>query len=195
MPEQPLTRRYLLSGAAAALAIPGAAWAQGELPATPMCHDGDEPTARQTDGPYFKPRSPERADLIERGMAGRPLEVSGFVLDRKCRPVTRALIDVWQADDGGAYDLKGFRLRGHLFTDASGRFTLRTIVPGIYTGRTRHIHVKVQAPGRPVLTTQLYFPDEPLNRSDGLFRRELTMRVARADDRMLGRFDFVLDLG
>ena len=189
-----LTRRHLLS-AAAALTIPGAAPAQAELPQTPACHDGDEPTVRQTDGPYFKPRSPERADLIEPGLAGRPLEVAGYVLDRKCRPVARALIDVWQADDSGAYDLKGFRLRGHLFADAAGRFDLRTIVPGIYTGRTRHIHVKVQAPGRPVLTTQLYFPDEPLNRADGLFRRELTMRVARADDRMLGRFDFVLDLG
>jgi protocatechuate 3,4-dioxygenase beta subunit len=72
---------------------------------------------------------------------------------------------------------------------------LRTIVPGGYDGRTRHIHVKVQAPNRPVLTTQLYFPDEPLNRSDGLFRRELVMRLAQADDRVIGRFDFVLDLG
>jgi protocatechuate 3,4-dioxygenase beta subunit len=117
------------------------------------------------------------------------------VVSRSCRPVSHALIDAWQADDGGRYDNRGFRLRGHLFTDESGRFTLRTIVPGAYEGRTRHIHVKVQAPGRPVLTTQLYFPDEPLNRTDGLYRRELTMRVNQADDRVLGRFDFVLDLG
>ena len=133
--------------------------------------------------------------LRESGLAGRALDVSGFVVSRKCSPVTRALIDVWQADDKGRYDNRGFRLRGHLFTDEAGRFTLRTIVPGAYAGRTRHIHVKVQAPGRPVLTTQLYFPDEPLNGSDGLFRRELTMRLAQADDRLVGRFDFVLDLG
>jgi protocatechuate 3,4-dioxygenase beta subunit len=175
--------------------VPQLAFAQGDLAATPACHDGDPPTVRQTDGPFFKPSSPERADLRDGGPLGRPLDVTGFVVSRACRPVARALIDVWQADEAGRYDNHGFRLRGHLFADAAGRFTLRTIVPGAYDGRTRHIHVKVQAPGRPVLTTQLYFPDEPLNRSDGLFRRELTMRVAQADDRLIGRFDFVLDLG
>ncbi len=188
------TRRRLLTATAAALAIPDVAFAQAELPATPACHDGDAPTVRQTDGPFFKPSSPQRAELVEPGMPGRRLEVSGFVVSRACKPVARALIDVWQADDNGRYDNQGSRLRGHFFTDAAGRYTLRTIVPGAYAGRTRHIHVKVQAPGRPLLTTQLYFPDEPLNRSDGLYRRELTMRVARADS-MLGRFDFVLDLG
>jgi protocatechuate 3,4-dioxygenase beta subunit len=189
-----LTRRHLLT-AAAALTLPELAFAQAELPATPACHDGDEPTVRQTEGPFFKPSSPQRADLREGGLAGRPLDVTGFVVSRTCRPVARALIDVWQADDKGRYDNRGFRLRGHLFTDEAGRFTLRTIVPGAYEGRTRHIHVKAQAPGRAVLTTQLYFPDEPLNRTDGLYRRELNMRLAQADDRLLGRFDFVLDLG
>jgi protocatechuate 3,4-dioxygenase beta subunit len=150
---------------------------------------------RQTDGPFFKPSSPERADLRASGPPGRPLDVTGFVVSRSCRPVGHALIDVWQADDTGRYDNRGFRLRGHLFSDGGGRFTLRTIMPGGYDGRTRHIHVKVQAPNRPVHTTQLYFPDEPLNRSDGLFRRELTLRLDQADDRLLGRFDFVLDLG
>jgi len=188
------TRRRLLT-AAAALAIPEAAFAQGDLPATPACHDDDAPTLRETEGPYFKPRSPQRADLREPGIAGRPLDLSGFVLSRACRPVAGALIDVWQANDQGLYDNDGFRLRGHLLADAGGRFTLRTIVPGAYDGRTRHIHVKVQAPGRPLLTTQLYFPDEPLNRRDALYRRELTIRVQHADERMLGRFDFVLDLG
>jgi protocatechuate 3,4-dioxygenase beta subunit len=189
-----LTRRRLLT-AAAALTMPEAAFAQGDMAATPACHDGDEPTVRQTDGPFFKPKSPERADLREPGMAGRPLDVSGFVLSRACKPVAHALIDVWQADDKGRYDNDGFRLRGHLFTDAAGRYTLRTIVPATYEWRTRHIHMRVQAPGRPLLTTQIYFPDEPRNRSDQLYRRELTMRVEHADDRMLGRFDFVLDLG
>jgi protocatechuate 3,4-dioxygenase beta subunit len=162
--------------------------------ATPACHDGDEPTARQTAGPYFKPNSPERADLIEPGVAGQVMELSGLVLTERCRPVARALIDVWQADASGAYDLKGFRLRGHLFSDAGGRYALRTIVPGLYSGRTRHIHVRVQAPGRPVLTTQLYFPGERDNRADGLYRRELEMKVAPAGERLAGQFDFVLDL-
>jgi protocatechuate 3,4-dioxygenase beta subunit len=52
----------------------------------------------------------------------------------------------------------------------------------------------VQAPQQGVLTTQLYFPDEPTNRRDGLFRRELVMRVAEAGDALSARFDFVLDM-
>jgi len=45
-----------------------------------------------------------------------------------------------------------------------------------------------------VLTTQLYFPDEPMNRRDGLFRRELVMRMAEAGDGLAAWFDFVLDV-
>ena len=67
-------------------------------------------------------------------------------------------------------------------------------MPALYTGRTRHYHVQVQAPRQGVLTTQLYFPDEPMNRRDGLFRRELVMRMAEAGDGLLARFDFVLDM-
>ena len=67
-------------------------------------------------------------------------------------------------------------------------------MPALYPGRTRHYHVKVLATGRQLLTTQLYFPDEPGNRRDGLFRRELAMRVATAGEGMAARFDFILDL-
>jgi protocatechuate 3,4-dioxygenase beta subunit len=71
----------------------------------------------------------------------------------------------------------GFRLRGHQFTDGAGRYRLDTIVPGVYPGRTRHIHVRVQAPNGPLLTTQLYFPGETENRRDGIFNPKLLMAV------------------
>ena len=164
------------------------------LAPTPQCHDGDEPTVRQTEGPYFKPSSPLRADLVEPGSAARRVELSGQVLTRSCRPVARVLLDLWHADERGEYDNAGFRYRGHLFTDAEGRYRLRTILPALYTGRTRHYHIKVQAPQQRVLTTQLYFPDEPMNRRDGLFRRELVMRMAEAEGVLAARFDFVLDM-
>src|SRR5262245_41144869 len=64
-----------------------------ELAPTPACHDGDEPTVRQTEGPFFKPKSPERSDLRERGGSGRLLELSGFVLTRRCRPLRGAVVD------------------------------------------------------------------------------------------------------
>jgi protocatechuate 3,4-dioxygenase beta subunit len=65
-------------------------------------------------------------------------------------------------------------------------------MPGLYPGRTRHYHVKIQAANRPVLTTQLYFPDEPRNRRDYFFHDELVMKVATADDALRTRFDVVL---
>jgi protocatechuate 3,4-dioxygenase beta subunit len=188
-------RRKLL--AASALALTGLVFddaAAAPLTPTPQCHDGDEPTVRQTEGPYFKPSSPQRADLVEPASKARRVEIGGQVLTRSCRPVTGALVDLWHADERGEYDNAGFRYRGHLFTDADGRYRFRTILPALYTGRTRHYHVKVQAPQQGVLTTQLYFPDEPANRRDGLFRRELVMRMAEAGDGLAARFDFVLDL-
>src|ERR1700694_5712730 len=112
-----------------ALAPPGLVFNDAvalELPPTPQCHDGDEPTVRQTDGPYFKPSSPERADLVEPATKGRLVEISGQVLTRACRPVARALLDLWHADESGEYDNKGFRYRGHLFTDGEGCYRFRT---------------------------------------------------------------------
>lgn len=192
------TRRTIL--AAGALATTGLVLTRGDaadgqtLAPTPECRDGEAVTLRQTEGPFFKPRSPERADLVEPGMKGRLVELSGVVLTRGCQPVAGALVDLWHADDAGDYDERGFRLRGHQFADREGRYRFRTIVPALYPGRTRHYHVKVQAPNRPVLTTQLYFPDEPGNSRDRMFRRELLMRVAQAGDGLSARFDFVLDM-
>jgi protocatechuate 3,4-dioxygenase beta subunit len=194
MPFDPTRRRLLVAGAVAATGLHlDEAFAQ-QLPPTPQCHDGDEPTMRQTEGPFFKPSSPQRADLVDAGSKARLVELSGQVLSRSCRPL-QALVDLWHADERGQYDNAGFRYRGHLFTDAEGRYRFRTILPALYPGRTRHYHVKVQALDRAVLTTQLYFPaDEAANRRDGLFRRELLMRVADAGDGLAARFDFILDV-
>src|SRR6516164_10567500 len=181
------------TGFGLAVGPPSLTFAQSATP-TPQCHDGDEATIRQTEGPYFKPSSPQRADLVEPDTKGRLVEITGQVLTRSCRPVERALVDLWHADEQGKYDTTGFCYRGHLFTDGEGRYRFRTILPALYPGRTRHYHIKVQAPDRPVLTTQLYFPDEPANRRDGLFRRELAMRIAQALPGVDARFDFVLDM-
>ena len=68
-------------------------------------------------------------------------------------------------------------------------------MPGLYTGRTKHIHVKVQAPGKPVLTTQLFFPGVAGNRSDNIFTSECLIRNWKlVEGRRHGRFDFVLDV-
>jgi protocatechuate 3,4-dioxygenase beta subunit len=163
-------------------------------PPTPTCDDGDDPTPPQTEGPFFTPDSPARTSLLEAGLGGTALVVTGRVLTRSCQPVPGALLDFWHTDDAGAYDNEGFRLRGHQFTDAEGRFRLETIVPGRYPGRTRHVHVKAQAPNERVLTTQLYFPDEPQNATDGLFHEACLMEVVETAEGRQATFDFILDL-
>jgi protocatechuate 3,4-dioxygenase beta subunit len=194
MTDIPTRRAVLGAGvfAAGSLLAIDASVAEAPLALTPECRDGDAATVAQTEGPFFKPSSPERLELIEEGMAGQPIELVGFVLTRGCKPIAGALLDFWQADDKGRYDNSGFRLRGHQFSDAEGRYRLRSVVPGAYVGRTRHIHVKVQPRGGRVLTTQLYFPGESLNRTDSLFRKELLVRTAKNAGWLAGRFDFVL---
>jgi protocatechuate 3,4-dioxygenase beta subunit len=164
------------------------------LPPTPACADTDDVTPRQTEGPYYKPRSPQRTSLLDPGMTGPTLVLTGHVLSRRCQPMARALLDFWQADDQGQYDNEGYRCRGHQFTDEAGRYRLETVVPGLYSGRTRHVHVKVQAPNRPILTTQLYFPGEPRNARDGIFNPALLMAIQDTADGKVARFNFILDI-
>jgi protocatechuate 3,4-dioxygenase beta subunit len=170
-------RRRQLLGAALLIPLEGLAQTCGVI------------TPRQTEGPFFKTDTPRRISLIE-GNPARRLVLEGQVLSAQCKPVPNALLDFWHADEQGHYDNKGFRYRGHQYTDAQGRYRLETIVPAEYPGRTRHIHVKAQAPGRRVLTTQLYFPDDPANARDFLYRSELAMKMPK---RGQGTFDFVID--
>jgi protocatechuate 3,4-dioxygenase beta subunit len=142
------SRRRILGSALASSSLlsfgnPRLSFAEGAAP-TPQCHENHEATNRQTEGPFFKPSSPERADLVEPDTTGRLVEINGLVMTRSCRPVERTLVDLWHADEHGEYDNAGFRYRGHLFTDAEGRYRFRTILPAIYPGRTRHYHVKVR---------------------------------------------------
>lgn len=164
------------------------------LPPTPSCGDEMDVTPAQTEGPYYTPNTPERASLLEPGMEGTRLIVTGYVLTTDCRPVAGALLDFWQADDRGVYDNAGYRLRGHQFTDEEGRYFLETILPGAYAGRTRHIHVKVQPPNQPALTTQLYFPGEPQNEADRVFRPALVVEMQDAGEGKLATFNFVLEV-
>ena len=162
------------------------------LEPTQPCGDDDDITPAQTEGPYYTPNSPQRASLLESGISGTKIVVTGTVLSTSCEPIVRALVDFWHCDDNGEYDNVGYKLRGHQFTDDAGRYSLETIVPGLYPGRTRHFHVKVQAPNKPILTTQLYFPGESRNNSDGIFSSKLLMNVQDTAEGKTGKFDFVL---
>jgi protocatechuate 3,4-dioxygenase beta subunit len=164
------------------------------LEPTPSVGDDDlEVTPKETIGPAFKPNSPLKNDFREPGVTGVPVDLSGFVLDRKGKPIRGAILDFWHADADGHYDFTGFRCRGHQLTETNGRYALQTIMPGLYPGRTRHYHVRLQAAPGPILTTQLYFPGERRNATDFLFRRDLLLRIRDTKDGRSANFNFVLE--
>jgi protocatechuate 3,4-dioxygenase beta subunit len=193
----PSTRRSLLT---AFLTLPvidtahSTVFAQttSELPPTPHCPAGEEPTLEREAGPFFKPNSPVERDLYSSAPRGERITVAGFVFDNRCRPLAGSLVEIWHADEKGDYDSVGFRLRGHQFTDAQGRWWFNTIIPALYPGRTRHFHVKVQRPGGRLLTTQLFFPGENRNAVDRLFHHALLLGLKKTDDGQFAQFDFVI---
>jgi virginiamycin B lyase len=127
-------------------------------------------------------------------MGGTPLLVTGRVLNQACEPIPGAKLDFWQTDDGGEYDNVGYRMRGHQFTDENGNYALATILPGVYPGRPPHVHVKVNAPGGPILTSQIYFEGQPGNESDGLVQPSLIVPLTdAADGGKAATFNFILE--
>src|SRR5437667_1405351 len=140
-------------------------------------------TPEQTEGPYYPPNLPLDTDddllVINSTITpavGTIVYLSGTVFDSSGSPVRDAHIEIWHADNTGAYihpSSMGYATRdqnfqgfGRFLTGSSGQYLFRTIKPGLYTGRTRHIHMKVKVPGRSDLTTQVYFEGESQNAGD-----------------------------
>jgi protocatechuate 3,4-dioxygenase beta subunit len=151
-------------------------------------------TSPDQEGPFYTAGSPKRASLIEKGMPGAPIVITGRVYDQDCNPIANSKVDFWQADASGIYDNAGYTLRGHVVTEDDGGYAMETIAPGPYTGRPPHIHVKVfAADGRELLTTQIYFPGSEQSR-DVRAAPDLLATYGEPDQegRAQVRFDFVV---
>ncbi|HSW19303.1 MAG TPA: protocatechuate 3,4-dioxygenase [Ramlibacter sp.] len=143
------------------------------------------PTPAQTEGPFYPVKLPadQDYDLLRNGARsyakGQPAWLAGQVTDLAGRPLSGALVDIWQCDEGGHYHHPGdgdradpaFQGFGRVKLGSDGRYRFRTIRPVAYTGRTPHIHVKVWMGGRDLLTTQLYVQGDAGNERDMLWRR------------------------
>jgi len=154
-------------------------------------------TENNWQGPFYKPGAPVRSVLFEKGMAGTPLTVTGRILDPHGRPLKGALLDIWQADDKGSYDNTGFLLRGKLYTDDEGRYTLRTVKPLYYgdPGDKRPAHMKASFGKSSILTTELYFKGDPWIHRDAGVRPSLIMSPRRESEGLVAKFDFVIKAG
>jgi protocatechuate 3,4-dioxygenase beta subunit len=167
------------------------------------------PTPAQTEGPFYPVIARKDLDFdltqVEGGdgvAQGRIIFVAGRVLDTEGNPLADATVDLWQANAAGRYrhpqessdnplDLN-FQGWAIVPSGENGGFRFKTVYPGAYGGwawrRTPHIHFKISKPGYRALTTQMYFPGEPLNEKDFLFRdhdeaerRRLTAVVSDED--------------
>jgi catechol 1,2-dioxygenase len=162
---------------------------------TPQCEETEDNIL----GPFYRPNAPFRSTLGEAG-DGELLFLHGTVsgLDPGCVRLDGALLDVWQANAAGAYDNTSpdFRFRGRLHADAVGNYALQTILPGRYLNgqeyRPRHIHLRVSSPGFVLLTTQLYFKDDPFLASDPFVRPSLVVPLEQDAAGWHARFDIVL---
>ncbi len=146
-------------------------------------------TPRDMEGPYYIAGAPFKESLYPTGTPGERLVISGTVYTAGCAGVLAgAEVDVWQADANGEYDFSDqFLGRGKVLTDANGRYTFETVLPGLYEPRPRHIHFRIFHPDRGELITQLYF--------EGSVRgapAEQTIPLTQDDDTLRGTFDIVV---
>ena len=151
-----------------------------------------KPTPANELGPFYKKRAPETAMLRASSDPGMPLSVSGQILDTRGEKLPNAVVEVWQTDHLGHYDLDGYRYRAKLPADNSGNYKFESVMPGHYPDRVcQHIHYLVRAPGHKPLVTQLYFatdpvfegdPDKNFNRDPLIHSRELVRPVMLVGD-------------
>ena len=146
-----------------------------------------------TEGPYYKANPPQNATLRTAGVAGTPLTLTGYVVSQSCQPIANAKLDFWQADGNGNYDNSGYTLRGWLLTDANGAYRLETVIPGLYPGRTEHIHFKVTVNGK-TYTSQLFFPGVSQNEGDSIYSSQMLVKLTTATSPATGTFTFVVNV-
>lgn len=158
--------------------------------ATPDCAPNRDLTpALPADG-TFRAGSPERTSLVEAGAPGQRFVLSGTVSGVTCGRIKGATVDVWQPDPSGRYDNTGYRYRGHVVTDAEGKYRIVTVVPGAPSGRAKHISLRVTVPGKLEFSTEAFFPDDSQNTRDARFKPELLIKKT-VDG---GTFDISLNL-
>ena len=157
------------------------------------CASPAQPIVELTEGPYYKAGAPQSAALRTAGVAGTPLVLTGYVVSRSCQPIANAKLDFWQADGNGNYDNSGYTLRGWQLTDANGAYRLETVIPGLYPGRTEHIHFKVTVNGT-TYTSQLFFPGVSQNEGDSIYSPQMLVKLNTSTSPATGTFTFVINI-
>ena len=136
-----------------------------------LCDESTEDAYGQ--GPFYTANAPtiQNDMLADSNELGTRLILSGQVYNLACSEVIpNTEIDIWHANDSGAYDNTGYNLRGKATSNPQGFYVFETIKPGLYlngaTYRPSHFHFKITPPNFPTLITQLYFAGDPYISTD-----------------------------
>jgi protocatechuate 3,4-dioxygenase beta subunit len=156
--------------------------------------EGKVPTLSDIEGPFYMANAPfNNISYVPYAETAYPnILLTGRVFNTDGNLLSGAILDFWQADTSGVYDMKGFKFRGKIKVDSQANYTLKTVEPGDYQigpneYRCSHIHVKVSCDGYKLLTTQLYFYGDKYNATDHWFNPAMII------DKPNGFFDFVLE--
>ena len=165
-----LTRREILEGCVAlgSVVIISSAPARAMLNAFQQREaERHRPTPPNEIGPFYKKNAPATSVFRTPGDPGMPLVLSGQVFNTRGDELPNAVVEVWQTDHLGHYDLDGYRYRGKLPLDKTAAYKLDSVMPGHYPDRVcQHVHFAVTAPGHKPLITQLYFATDPVFEGD-----------------------------
>lgn len=157
------------------------------IPALPSHAKSCSVTPAMTEGPYYLSDMPLRNDITE-GRAGIKTNLTLTVVDKNCKAIPNAQVDIWHTDANGEYSgvdgNSGSFMRGSQITDKKGKVIFSTIFPGWYPARTMHIHAKVWVDGSEVLTTQFFTSDKTTSRvySMGTYKTRGQQRVNNSND-------------
>lgn len=150
------------------------------------------PTEPDDEGPFYKPDAPFRETIFSDAPGAVRLEMTGRVLSTTGEPIQGAIVDVWNADPAGVYDLQGFHLRGRVKADSKGRYRFVTLLPKGYGNRAAHLHIIVGGQDHKRLTTQLYFQGDARNHKDSFVRPARVIGIRESGANRNGEFTFVL---
>jgi protocatechuate 3,4-dioxygenase beta subunit len=129
---------------------------------------GDCETTNDILGPFYRPNTPIRSNLVYKGLKGTLIELKGKVFAPDCTTIVKnAMIEIWHCNTEGEYDntSKEYRSRGRLMSDGNGEYSFKTILPGKYLNgelyRPSHIHYRVTEANSKELISQIYFKGDP----------------------------------
>jgi catechol 1,2-dioxygenase len=180
--------------------------------------DQEELTPSNVEGPFWLPDAPlleTPASLCGADEPGEHVVLRGRVLSADAAPVPHAIVDIWQTNSEGKYDLElggptavEMAFRARVRADSDGRYEIGTVLPKAYSiptdgplgillrkigrhpYRPAHFHIRIEAEGRDPLTTMLYLRDDPWLDVDVIDSIKDSLLVEPRDGAI--EFDFVL---